>query len=74
MSIEHSPARQRQRRHRLPRLAYTVTEWCQLTGQSRATVYRQMKAGKLKFVTLGDCDSDRRIPAEEAVRLGLVAA
>jgi hypothetical protein len=31
-----------------------------------------MKAGKLKFVTLGD--SDRRIPAGEAVRLGLVAA
>jgi predicted site-specific integrase-resolvase len=54
----------------LPRIAYSVNEWCRMTGQSRASVYRQMKNGKLRFVTMNE--RIRRIPAEEGQRLGLV--
>jgi len=70
MSIEHSPVRQRRRTRKLSRLAYTINEWCELTNQSRASVYRQMAAGTLRYVALGE--RNRRIPAEEGQRLGLV--
>jgi excisionase family DNA binding protein len=77
MSIEHSPARQRHRTRKrtgvsLSRLAYTINEWCELTNQSRASVYRQMAAGTLRYVNLGD--RNRRIPAEEGQRLGFVTS
>jgi excisionase family DNA binding protein len=55
----------------LPRLAFTVAEWAQMTGLGRATVYRQMQAGKLRFVQFGGA---RRIPADEQRRLGLLTA
>jgi excisionase family DNA binding protein len=72
MSIEHSPVRQRQQRiSALPRLAYTINEWARLTKQSRATIYRQMADGRLRYVSLGE--RIRRIPASESERLGLVA-
>jgi excisionase family DNA binding protein len=68
MSLEHSPARQRI--SALPRLAYTIDEWCRITQQSRATIYRQMADGRLRYVVLGE--RIRRIPASEGERLGLV--
>jgi excisionase family DNA binding protein len=68
MSLEHDLARQR--RKPLPRIAYTVTEWCEITGLSKPTSYRMMADGRLRFVQIG---ATRRIPAEEKVRLGFVS-
>ena len=55
----------------LPRVAYSVTEWSEITGTSRPTVYRQMDAGELRYVLIRKM---RRIPASELVRLKLTAA
>jgi len=56
-----SPAEQ------LPRLAYSVAEWSQMTGLSRPTIYRMMAAGELRYSQIRGI---RRIPATEAERLG----
>jgi excisionase family DNA binding protein len=75
VSIEHGPARQRRRVRKaaepLARIAFTVNEWCGITGLSRPTVYRQMQSGALRYVQFG---RTRRIPAEEQQRLGFVTA
>lgn len=71
MSIEHAPIRQKRRKRTapsLPRIAYSIKEWCHITGFSKPTVYRQMKSGDLRYVEVGGI---RRIPAEEKQRLGL---
>jgi excisionase family DNA binding protein len=54
----------------LPRIAYTVDEFCKATSISRPVVYRMMREGQLHFVQLGE--RFRRIPASEVARLGLV--
>ena len=71
MSLEHSPARQRRRgaRQRIGRVCLTVSEWSESTGLSKATTYRMMQDGRLRFVQFG---RTRRIPTEEQARLGLV--
>jgi excisionase family DNA binding protein len=69
MSIEHSPARQR--RKPVSRLAYSIKEWCELVNISRASAYRMMADGRLRYVEIAGV---RRIPAEENVRLGLSTA
>ena len=61
----------KRKREPLPRMGYSVTEWAELTGTSRPTVYRQMDAGELRFILLRKM---RRIPATELVRLKLIAA
>ena len=74
MSLEHSPARQRGSRgarRSLGRVCLTVREWSETTGLSKATTYRMMADGRLRFVQFG---RTRRIPTEEQSRLGLVTA
>jgi excisionase family DNA binding protein len=61
----------KRKRKPLPRVAYSVSEWSEITGTSRPTIYRQMDAGELRFVLLRKM---RRIPATELVRLKLIAA
>jgi excisionase family DNA binding protein len=41
-----------------------------MVGCGRATIYRLLKLGKLRSVQVGGL---RRIPADEAQRLGLIA-
>jgi excisionase family DNA binding protein len=60
-----------QRREALPRVAFTVSEWATITSMSKATVYRQMLAGELRFVQLR---GTRRVPASELTRLGFSGA
>jgi excisionase family DNA binding protein len=70
MSLEHSPARQRHRgggRVPLPRVALTINEFAAATGISRASLYRMMIDGQLRYVQLGE--RFRRIPATEIKRL-----
>ncbi len=65
MSIEHSPARQKP-----ARVCLTVKEFSEATAISKATLYRVMSDGRLKFVKIGRAT---RIPTEEQVRLGLAS-
>jgi hypothetical protein len=51
------------------RLCWRISEWCRLTGTSRPTVWRQIKAGLLKVVYIGRIPT---IPRSEGVRLGLI--
>ena len=51
------------------RLCWRISEWCRMTGTSRPTVWRQVKAGVLKVVYLGKIPT---IPRSEGVRLGLI--
>jgi hypothetical protein len=51
------------------RLAYRIGEWSELTGTSRVTTWRAIKAGRLKIV---DVNGIKLIPRSEAVRLGLL--
>src|SRR4051812_33643177 len=74
MSIEHSPERQRlERRSRvrppLPRVALTISEFAATTGISKASLYRMMLAGTLRYAQIG---ATRRIPVSEYTRLGLI--
>ena len=43
---------------------YTVMEVADLLGVSKATLYKLMKSGEIKFITLSE-GGDRRIPATE---------
>jgi hypothetical protein len=54
---DHSPAR----------LGYRIAEWSEMTGTSRVTTWRNIKAGKLKAV---DYCGIKLIPDSERVRLG----
>jgi hypothetical protein len=47
----------------------SVDEWIAATGFSRASTYRMMAAGKLRFVSFGT--RMRKIPTSEFSRLGL---
>jgi predicted DNA-binding transcriptional regulator AlpA len=75
MSGISAPERKRRARQRASsaelndRLCWRVSEWCRLTGTSRPTVWRQIKAGVLKVVYLGKIPT---IPRSEGVRLGLI--
>jgi hypothetical protein len=74
MSLEHAPQRQRKRGrpkglHRGRRLTATVNEWCNHTGMSRNTAFRQMAAGTLRFVQV-EPGAPRRIPLSEYTRHG----
>jgi hypothetical protein len=73
MSLEHAPQRQRKRgrpRRPLPKKqADTVSEWCQRTGESRATAFRKMAAGLLNYVQMAP-GFPRRIPHSEYDRHG----
>jgi excisionase family DNA binding protein len=55
----------------LPRAAYTVKEFAEVTSLSKPTIYRMMEAGELAIVQIR---ATRRIPASELVRLGLASA
>jgi excisionase family DNA binding protein len=44
------------------RASLSVNEYCETHGVSRATVYREMAAGRLKFFMIA---SHRRIPTSE---------
>jgi hypothetical protein len=75
LSLEHAPQRQRKRgRPRKQwkpagRLADTVNQWCDRTGDSRATAFRKMADGRLRYVqdTPG---GPRKIPHSEYTRHG----
>jgi excisionase family DNA binding protein len=58
MPLDHSPRR----------VCVSVREWCQSTGISKATTYRMMADGRLRYVTIG---RSRKIPITEYTRLGL---
>ena len=46
-------------RSRLPRRFYTVDEYCDVKGESRAGAYKGMRTGRIPYV---DEDGKRRIP------------
>ena len=52
------------------RLGWRIAEWTALTGTSRPTLWRQIKAGHIKAVHIGGITI---IPRTEAVRLGLLS-
>ena len=52
-------------------LTDTVEEWCTRTGDSPATVFRKMKAGRLRYIQ-NEKKAPRRIPHSEYVRHGYV--
>jgi hypothetical protein len=61
--------RGRPKRIRLRPATTTVSDFCDLTGKSRSTAFRDMAAGRLRFVqeTPGGI---RRIPFSEFIRHG----
>lgn len=63
------PKRGRPVRKRLRKRSYSVSEFSEITGQSRSTIFRQMAAGLLRF-TQSHPGGARRIPDSEFVRLG----
>jgi hypothetical protein len=76
MAPRTSPTRKRGRPKKLRRgrrLTSTVNEWCDHTGMSRATAFRQMAAGKLRFIQ-DEPNAPRRIPLSEYSRHGYDAA
>lgn len=59
-------------RRTLPQpLGYRINQWCVLTGTSRPTIWRQVKTGRLKMISVNGI---RLIPRSEALRLGLIEA
>jgi excisionase family DNA binding protein len=62
--------RSRKSRPPLSRLAYSISEWADITNVSRPTIYRQMDSGALRFVQIRGV---RRIPATELTWLKLIA-
>ena len=64
------PARRKRRAHRPRdppvRAAYSVNDFCHVTGLSRATAFRMMRRGELKYAHIG---RQRRIPVTEVNRL-----
>jgi predicted site-specific integrase-resolvase len=57
-------------RRPVSRRGYNVTEWCEAFGRSRATAYKLMESGKLRYVDIG---GRRFIPNEAAEALLSVA-
>jgi predicted DNA-binding transcriptional regulator AlpA len=74
MSTKERPRRHAQRQKSLElneekrRLGYRINDFCALTGISRVTAWRLVKAGTLKVVYLGRIPI---VPASEVSRLGL---
>jgi hypothetical protein len=56
---------------RVRRLAHSVNEYCHAANCSRATAFRRMAAGTLKYIQ-EEPGSPRQIPTSEYVRHGLV--
>lgn len=50
----------------MPRLGYSINEWCEATGTSRPTAYRMIKDGQLRTVRIR---GHHRIPVAEARRV-----
>jgi hypothetical protein len=70
MTQQEAEPRARQRRASLDhRLGWRISEWVELTGTSRPTLWRQVKSGKLKIVYVGTVPL---VPRAEAIRLGLI--
>ena len=61
--------RGRPRRRRTAKFADSVSEYCARTGKSRATAFREMAAGLLKYAQSAP-GFPRRIPFSEYRRLG----
>jgi predicted DNA-binding transcriptional regulator AlpA len=51
------------------RLGFRVNEWAVLTGQSRVTVWRNIKAGKIPLIGHG---STKVIPRSYAIKAGYI--
>jgi len=64
--------RQRKRTRVVTVLGDTVNEFCTKVGVSRATAFRMMKRGDLRYVQLGP--RSRRIITSEYQRLGFLSA
>jgi hypothetical protein len=71
MSLEQPPRKRGRPKNlrRGRRLTSTVNEWCCHTGESRATAFRKMAAGKLRFIQDYE-GAPRRIPISEYARAG----
>jgi hypothetical protein len=73
MSLEHAPQRKRKRgrprKARARQQADPVNVFCQRTDTSRAKAFRDMAAGRLKYVQTVP-GGPRRIPHSEYARLG----
>jgi hypothetical protein len=54
------------------RLAHSVREYCQAANRSRASAFRDMADGRVKYIQPGGPGTPRQIPTTEYVRLGLV--
>jgi hypothetical protein len=50
------PPKPRKARPRKPvaRIAYSIPEWAQATGQNRASVWRQIQKGRLRTIRVGE--------------------
>jgi excisionase family DNA binding protein len=70
-AVRMVPDKRKRHRKRQPieRVCVTIEEFMSATGFSRATVYRMMNAGKLRYAALSG--RMRRIPVSEYARLGL---
>lgn len=72
---KHSPSGKRKRGqhsqgHAPTRLGDSIQDFIDRTGISRATAYRMMADGRVKFIQV--TDDMRRIPTSEYVRLGFI--
>jgi hypothetical protein len=61
--------RGRPRKRRVAKFADSVSEYCARTGKSRATAFREMAAGLLKYAQIAP-GFPRQIPHSEYRRLG----
>jgi hypothetical protein len=70
---KHSAGKRSQPRHEQPvaPLGDTISEYILKVKTSKATAYRRMADGSLRYAMVG---KQRRIPLTEYVRMGLVPA
>jgi hypothetical protein len=54
------------------RLLHSVSEYCAASGLSRATAFRRMRTGALKYLQPSGKNAPRQIPTSEYVRLGII--
>jgi len=68
-----SPRRPRGRPRKVPKLvlpfSHSLDEWSARTGESVPTLWRRMRAGKVRYVQTTP-GAPRRIPCSEYLRLG----
>jgi predicted site-specific integrase-resolvase len=60
------PTKSSKPRRPVERRGYNVSEWCEAFGRSRATAYKLMNDGRLKYADIG---GRRFIPNEAAEEL-----